>query len=59
MIDLHNVHPLSPEGLSLLTNFQKRRSGRISIFRGSLLEKRGDFLGQGEGGIAVVALKIN
>ena len=40
VIYLHSVHPLSPERLSLLLNFQKRGPCRISIFRGRLLEKR-------------------
>ena len=39
--DLLTMHPLSPGGLSVLPNFQKRGPGRISIFRGRLLEKRG------------------
>ena len=46
--DLLTVHPLSPGGLSLLPNFQKRGPDRISIFREELLEKRGDFFEQGE-----------
>ena len=47
---LHCLHLLSAEGLNLLPNFQKRGSDRISIFRGRLLEKRGDFFsGVGRG----------
>ena len=41
VIYLHSVHPLSPGGLSLLANFQKKGPDKISIFRGKLLEKRG------------------
>ena len=47
--------PLSPEGLGLVANFQKRGSGRISIFRGRLLEKRGYPFEEGKGGITVAA----
>ena len=39
--------PLSAGGLNLLPNFQKRGPDRIWIFRGRLLEKRGDFFLQG------------
>ena len=46
------MHPLSAGGLSLLPNFQKRGPDRISIFRGRLLEKKGDFF-QEWGGVAV------
>ena len=44
------MHPLSPEGLSLLPTFQKRGPDRISIFRDRLPEKRGGSFEQGEGG---------
>ena len=59
MIYLHSAHPLSPEGLNLLPNFQKRESEGISVSRGRLLERIGDFFEQGEGGIAVVTQEIN
>ena len=49
---LHCVHMLSAKGLNPLTNFQKRGPDRISIFRGRLLEKKGDFF-QEWGGVAV------
>ena len=39
--------PISPRGLSHLQNFQKRGLEGISIFRGRLVEKTGDFLGRG------------
>ena len=38
---------LSARGLSLLPNFQKRGTDRISVFRGRLLEKRGNFFDVG------------
>ena len=49
VIYLHSVHPLSPGGLSLLANFQKKGPDKISIFRGKLLEKRGWHFGAGGG----------
>ena len=49
VVYLHSVHSLSPEGLSLLPNFQKMGFDRISIFRGRLLEKRGQLFWAGGG----------
>ena len=40
-------NPLTPRGLSLLQNFKIRTLEGISIFRGRLVEKTGDFLGRG------------
>ena len=50
VIYLHTVHPLSPEGLSVLSNFQKKGPDRISIFRGRLLEEGVTFLSRGKEG---------
>ena len=53
VIYLHCVHtPPSPPfclGFNLLPNFQIKVPDRISIIRGRLLEKRGDFSGGGRG----------
>ena len=45
----YGAHALTAGGLSLLPNFQKKGTDRISIFRGRLMEKRGDFFEQGGG----------
>ena len=50
VIYLHHMHPLSDGGLNLLPNFLKRGPDRITIFRGRLLEKRGDFFSAGKRG---------
>ena len=57
--DLLTVHPLSPGGLSLLPNFQKRWLEGSQFLEGVCWKRGGDFFEQEEGGIAVVAQKIN
>ena len=54
VIYLHSVHPLSPEGLRLLPNFQKGGLTGSEFLEGGCWKRGGDFFEQGEGGIAVV-----
>ena len=50
VIYLHSVHPPFSWGVDSQPNFQKRGPDRISIFRGRLVEKRGDFFSRGREG---------
>ena len=50
VIYLHTVHLLSPERLTVPSNFQKKGPDRISIFRGKFLEEGVTFLSWGKEG---------